>query len=32
MADAKGNIKDAIKLYHDEVKAERFPATEHSFE
>ena len=32
MADAKGNIKDAIKLYHDEVKAERFPAPEHSFE
>ena len=32
MADAHGDIKAAIKLYHDEVKAENFPAAEHSFE
>jgi len=31
MADAKGNIKDAIELYHNEVKAKNFPAPEHTF-
>lgn len=32
MADAKGDIKAAIQLYHDEVKAKKFPAAEHSFD
>lgn len=31
MADAKGDIKAAIQLYHDEVKAKNFPAAEHFF-
>ncbi|WP_223670064.1 3-methyl-2-oxobutanoate hydroxymethyltransferase [Kangiella shandongensis] len=32
MADAQGDIKAALQLYHDEVKAQNFPAAEHSFE
>ena len=31
-ADNNGDIKAAIQLYHDEVKAKNFPAQEHSFE
>ncbi|GAA4361729.1 3-methyl-2-oxobutanoate hydroxymethyltransferase [Kangiella marina] len=32
MADAKGDIKAAIQLYHDDVKSKTFPAAEHSFD
>ena len=32
MADANGDIKAAIELYHQEVKAKNFPAPQHSFD
>ncbi len=32
MVDANGSIQDAIKLYHNEVKEQNFPADEHGFE
>lgn len=32
MADAKGDIKAAFELYHNEVRAKNFPADEHSFD
>lgn len=32
MADAKGDIKAAFELYHNEVRAKHFPAAEHSFD
>lgn len=32
MADANGDIKAAVELYHQEVKAKNFPAPQHSFD
>lgn len=32
MVDANGDIKAAIELYHQEVKAKNFPAPQHSFD
>lgn len=32
MADANGDIKAAIEIYHQEVKAKNFPAPQHSFD
>lgn len=32
MADANGSIQDAIALYHNQVKEQKFPAAEHSFD